>query len=695
MNIYAGYNRVSHFAAKALRAAGLTAGTVPVTNSLGTRRALVVGCEDSRINRRNLGRGGNLRPVPDLDRVRAEIAAFQPQTTSEVLEAMAARLRQWGNEPAAEYFFRLERREDGQLVYKDPVNTSEARSQMLAVAFDGELSVKVDRDIYDGKIKGPVNGPVHLFSIWRYGINWLLIKLSAYLGAANTFVILPVFDGSGGVLGKVNLGLRTGYRLSRDKLEVLRLLADKIKATRIDRPAVDDITRAKIKSFVDYVRGLPGSDFIMLFLFVPLRLIDGTRKLVSLISSVMKQAREKEARAQAAQLRSVKGVVEALSATLGVYEGYTGGHCNRVGRYAEDFGRHLPDELWRQEIVRAEGALPEDPTVLAARIAELREEVYYHGVIHDLGKTGVEYAIVTKPGGLTPDERRKMETHPARGYEILMRVVEQHGFDEMRGLAETVLYHHLHWDGTGYTGYPEAGDGRRGKEIPLVAADMHLADTLHAMISRRVYQPAKSPERVVGELVRCCGTSFSPAIVETALERLAVTDLVSPDLMMEEIMCALDRLPKDGPSVEREELIQFLGKLEAGTGVEPLAAMVAGDKVLPETQALFAGLRQRSGAKLAEIQRRAALAREFIGWARARTDAAGRSLFDLAGDYNHSVLHEERPEPLWKFVGHLFAAWQNDRGQSLQQLTESVFAQHGGEVTAAFHEFFLHNFRYC
>src|SRR6185503_1627134 len=112
---------------------------------------------------------------------------------------------------------------------------------------------------------------------------------------------------------------------------------------------------------------------------------------------------------------------------------YTGGHCERLGRYAVSLGRALGVDT---------------ATLKALRLG---------GYLHDLGKIAVPDGILLKPGRLDDGERERIKAHPVAGADLVRGL---HTLDDVRPL---ILYHHERWDGSGY---PE---GLQGEAIPLGA----------------------------------------------------------------------------------------------------------------------------------------------------------------------------------------------------------------------------------
>lgn len=188
---------------------------------------------------------------------------------------------------------------------------------------------------------------------------------------------------------------------------------------------------------------------------------------------------------QHAYLTTITALADAVEAK----DAYTGGHCERVARYAHRLG----EELGLSD--RGLGV------------------VYCGGLLHDVGKIGVSDGVLNKPGILLPEERALVHSHVRVGHDIVSKV------PMLREVADAVLYHHEWYDGSGY---PE---GLCGEAIPLTARIVSVADSYSAMIDRRVYKEPMPTDRARAELQRCAGTQFDPSIVEAFLRVLDRGDL--------------------------------------------------------------------------------------------------------------------------------------------------------------------------
>ena len=139
---------------------------------------------------------------------------------------------------------------------------------------------------------------------------------------------------------------------------------------------------------------------------------------------------------------------------------------------------------------------------------EAINQIRIAGLMHDIGKMGIDENILNKPESLTSDEWQEIKRHPEIGYRILSSANE---FSEM---ANYILQHHERWDGKGYP------KGLKGKEISLQARIIALADACDAITSDRPYRKALSVEESINEIKRNAGSQFDPEIVRIFIEKV-------------------------------------------------------------------------------------------------------------------------------------------------------------------------------
>jgi putative nucleotidyltransferase with HDIG domain len=136
--------------------------------------------------------------------------------------------------------------------------------------------------------------------------------------------------------------------------------------------------------------------------------------------------------------------------------------------------------------------------------ADVRQTIAKGALLHDVGKLRVDERILTKPGPLTPSERRKIEQHPVEGEQIIAGSVDP-------GVAQVVRDHHERWDGSGYP------TGLAGAEIPLAARVVAVADAYLAMREERPYRKRINKDAAIRELSKCAGSQFDPACVQALM----------------------------------------------------------------------------------------------------------------------------------------------------------------------------------
>ena len=187
------------------------------------------------------------------------------------------------------------------------------------------------------------------------------------------------------------------------------------------------------------------------------------------------------------QKRDSQVILQAMNTFAGLIDlrdSYTYGHSARVAAYSGEIARRM--KMSRNEI----------------------QTVHYMGLMHDCGKVGVPDDILKKPGKLSEEERKIIQSHTVVGGKVL------EDFTAIPELRQGALYHHERYDGKGY---PE---GLKGEEIPLFARIICVADCYDAMSSRRCYRNALSEELIIRELQENAGKQFDPGIVPYMIEMI-------------------------------------------------------------------------------------------------------------------------------------------------------------------------------
>ena len=179
--------------------------------------------------------------------------------------------------------------------------------------------------------------------------------------------------------------------------------------------------------------------------------------------------------------------IYALAATVDARDHYTRSHSKKVNEYAVALAEAL--NLEPLEISRLSTC----------------------AVLHDIGKIGIGDEILNKSGKLTTEEWEAIKNHPQLGATIISHV------RELAPCVPGILHHHEKYDGSGYP------KGLKGKDIPLEARILAIADALAAMTSERRYSDTLSYEQALEELKRGAGKQFDPNLAEVFLRLVKIT----------------------------------------------------------------------------------------------------------------------------------------------------------------------------
>ena len=140
--------------------------------------------------------------------------------------------------------------------------------------------------------------------------------------------------------------------------------------------------------------------------------------------------------------------------------------------------------------------------------AEQQDLIPLASALHDIGKIGIDEKILNKPGKLTPEEFKVIQTHSMLGAKMLHDLDEFSEQPLLQTAYEIARWHHERWDGRGYP------DGLKGDEIPISAQLVSLADVYDALTSERCYKKAFSHEKAVQMILNGeCG-AFNPLLLQ-------------------------------------------------------------------------------------------------------------------------------------------------------------------------------------
>lgn len=210
------------------------------------------------------------------------------------------------------------------------------------------------------------------------------------------------------------------------------------------------------------------------------RILQLDRLQKNLQREVDKQTGVAEARRQKVERLSLQ-IMSTLAATIDAKDKYTNGHSTRVAQYAREIAKRI------------------------GKSEQEQEDIYYVGLLHDIGKIGIPGEIINKTSRLTDEEYETIKNHPVIGNNILKNI------SELQDIGVGARWHHERYDGKGYP------DGLKGEEIPEVARIIGVADAYDAMTSKRSYRDVMPQEIVRGEIEKGKGSQFDPYFADVMI----------------------------------------------------------------------------------------------------------------------------------------------------------------------------------
>ncbi len=200
------------------------------------------------------------------------------------------------------------------------------------------------------------------------------------------------------------------------------------------------------------------------------------------------------------ELTSINTLTAAVKTTgriTHIRDPETGSHLDRMSRYSRLIATVLADKYHF------------DDTYI--------EHIFMFAPLHDIGKIGIPDNILLKPGVLDNGERLVMKTHAHKGREMVDELLQNFGFDNvdymdvLRNIAE---FHHEAINGSGYPA------GIKGKDIPMEARIVAVADVFDALTSKRPYKKAWTNDKAIKALKKLAGKTLDEDCVNALLDNM-------------------------------------------------------------------------------------------------------------------------------------------------------------------------------
>lgn len=181
--------------------------------------------------------------------------------------------------------------------------------------------------------------------------------------------------------------------------------------------------------------------------------------------------------------RENEDVLRSLAQTIELKDPCTRGHCDRVATYAVQIATALNLSM------------------------DMQREIKYGSWLHDCGKIGVPEHMINANRKLETQEYELMKNHSSWGADVASKA------NLSNAIINIVLFHHEHFDGSGYP------SGIKGEEIPIEARIVSVADIFDALTSDRPYRPRFTQEEALSLVTTMKGKELDPTLVDLFVSR--------------------------------------------------------------------------------------------------------------------------------------------------------------------------------
>ena len=351
----------------------------------------------------------------------------------------------------------------------DLANKEKVRQQILVVD-DSQMNREILSDMlgHDFRILEAADGEECLKMLNQYGTGISVILLDIVMPKMDGFEVLSIME--------------------------RKHLIEDIPVIMISSEDSDAYVRRAYELGVsDYISRPFDAKVVYQRVFNTIKLYAKQRRLTTLIGD---QIYEKE--------KNNRMMVMILSHIVEFRNGESGMHVIHINRLTEKLLERLVQKTDRYQLSYSDRFL-----------------ITTASALHDIGKIGIDDAILNKPGKLTKEEFEIMKTHTLIGARMLEDMSAYKDEPLVKMAYQICRWHHERYDGKGYP------DGLKGDEIPISAQVVSLADVYDALVSERVYKKAFSHEKAMEMILAGeCG-NFNPLLLECLVD---IQDTLQEDL---------------------------------------------------------------------------------------------------------------------------------------------------------------------
>ncbi|MCD7779871.1 MAG: diguanylate cyclase [Candidatus Gastranaerophilales bacterium] len=369
-----------------------------------------------------------------------------------------------------------------ELLKQEMIYADSAKTKVSVIIFDIDDMAQINRDYGHSKgdevikvVANKINENIKKQDIAaRYGgdkISVILRNMNSeeakYMAEYLTYSLSCCLVDDIGPVNRVSVGIATYPDDSKDK-EKLLILAE--QAVLVSKTKGYNNGRSTIVSTQDY----DFWDDTALSSFATVMAKRHSQLGINFEEALVEQFQNENILSQ----NHLIEVVTSLASAIDAKDEYTKDHSSSVSRYSVALAKAI--NLPEKEI----------------------ERIKLGALLHDIGKIGIPEDVLTKPAKLTDEEFEIIKQHPTIG---VKKILEPNPL--LHDLIPIVKYHHEQWDGSGYP------CGLKGKEIPLAARIVAIADTYHALISDRPYRKGMSVEKACSILEQGAGIQWDRELV--------------------------------------------------------------------------------------------------------------------------------------------------------------------------------------